>query len=647
MCGITGGVWSAAEKALSAATLTRMADVLRHRGPDDDGYYRSECQVTESYGQRPGVALGFRRLSIIDLALASQPLSNEDGSVWVVFNGEIYNFAALRRRLEGAGHVFRTHGDGESIVHLYEDLGVECFSHFNGMFAIAIWDARHGRLVLGRDRLGKKPLVYHCEPHRLLFASELKSLLQVPEVSREIDPTALDHYLTYQYVPHPWTIFRGIRKLPPGHYAVYEGERITVEKYWTPDFNATWPGSEQDAIAALQTTLESSVQLRMQSDVPLGAFLSGGVDSSLIVALMQRLASQPVQTFSIGFPVREYDETSFARRVAAHLKTDHHEFQVTPDGLDILPRLVWHYDEPFADSSAIPTWYVSQLTRQHVTVALSGDGGDELFVGYPRYQAAHFGMRLDRMTWLKRLLGAPIWQQLPASARQKSKLRQFRRFSAALGLSPARRYLDWISTFGVARRATLYSESFLEQLPPEDPFRFLEEALTSAERRDPITAISLADLQTYLPCDLMTKVDIASMAHSLECRQPFLDYRLVELAASLPLDWKFHHGRGKRILRRAFGELLPDEIWNRQKMGFGVPLDHWFRHELRTLTHDVLLDGTARGRGFFREQSVAALIRQHEESEFDHAYRLWALLVLELWLREWCDSPIQPARGSR
>ena len=452
MCGITGGVWSAAEKALSAATLTRMADVLRHRGPDDDGYYRSDCQVTDSYGQRPGVALGFRRLSIIDLALASQPLSNEDGSVWVVFNGEIYNFAALRRRLEGAGHLFRTHGDGETIVHLYEDLGVECFSHFNGMFAIAIWDARHGRLVLGRDRLGKKPLVYHCEPHRLLFASELKSLLQVPEVSREIDPTALDHYLTYQYVPHPWTIFRGIRKLPPGHYAVYEGERITVEKYWTPDFNATWPGSEQDAIAALQTTLESSVQLRMQSDVPLGAFLSGGVDSSLIVALMQRLASQPVKTFSIGFPVREYDETSFARRVAAHLKTDHHEFQVTPDGLDILPRLVWHYDEPFADSSAIPTWYVSQLTRQHVTVALSGDGGDELFVGYPRYQAARFGMRLDRMTWLKRLLGAPIWQRLPASARQKSKLRQFRRFSAALGLSPARRYLDWISTFGVAPR---------------------------------------------------------------------------------------------------------------------------------------------------------------------------------------------------
>ncbi|MHB8953472.1 MAG: asparagine synthase (glutamine-hydrolyzing) [Pirellulaceae bacterium] len=647
MCGITGGVWSVAEKALSAATLTRMADVLRHRGPDDDGYFRSESQLTDPCGLLPGVALGFRRLAIIDLALASQPLSNEDGTVRVVFNGEIYNFAALRRRLEGAGHLFRTKGDGEVIVHLYEDLGAECFSHFNGMFAIAIWDARRGRLVLGRDRLGKKPLVYRREPNRLLFASELKSLLQVPGVPREIDPTALDHYLTYQYIPHPWTIFRGIRKLPPGHYAVYEDERLTVEKYWTPDFRATWLGNEQDAIAALQTTLESAVQLRMQSDVPLGAFLSGGVDSSLIVALMQRSASQPVKTFSIGFPVREYDETGFARRVAAHLKTDHHEFQVSPDGLDILPRLVWHYDEPFADSSAIPTWYVAQLTRQHVTVALSGDGGDELFVGYPRYQAARLGMRLDRITWLKKLLSAPFWQRLPAAARQKSKLRQFRRFSAALGLSPARRYLDWISTFGVARRAALYSDTFLEQLPPEDPFSFLEAALKSAEGRDPITALSLADLQTYLPCDLMTKVDIASMAHSLECRQPFMDFRLVELAASLPLEWKFRHGRGKRILQRAFGDLLPNEIWSRQKMGFGVPLDHWFRHELRALTRDVLLDQTARGRGYFREESVAALIDQHEKSEFDHAYRLWALLVLELWLREWCDSPLQPAEGCR
>lgn len=617
-----------------------MTDVLRHRGPDDEGFYRTECGTTAARGSRPGVALGFRRLSIIDLELASQPLQNEDGSVWIVFNGEIYNYRALRRRLEGAGHVFRTHGDGEAIVHLYEDVGTECFSHFNGMFAIAIWDARRGRLVLGRDRLGKKPLVYRCEPDRLLFASELKSLLQVPGLPREIDPTALDHYLTYQYIPHPWTIFQGVRKLPPGHYAVYEDKRLTVDRYWNPDFNAQWQGSEQEAIEALRTTLESSVELRMQSDVPLGAFLSGGVDSSLIVALMQRLARQPVKTFSIGFPVREYDETSYARRVADHLHTEHHEFQVTPDGLEILPKLVWHYDEPFADSSAIPTWYVAQLTRQHVTVALSGDGGDELFAGYPRYQAATLGQWLDRLRPLRSLLGAGFWQRLPASPRQKSKVRQFKRFSEALGMSPSRRYLDWVSTFHVARRATLYCESFLERLPNVDPHQFLAAALQTADRRDPVTAITLADLQTYLPCDLMTKVDIASMAHSLECRQPFLDVRCVELAASLPMQWKLRRGRGKRILRRAFGDLLPAEIWTRRKMGFGVPLDHWFRHELRAMAHDVLLDQTARGRGLFREESVAEMIRQHESSEFDHAYRLWALLFLELWMREWCNSPI-------
>jgi asparagine synthase (glutamine-hydrolysing) len=647
MCGIAGGVWSAAEQAISAETLRRMTDVLRHRGPDDDGYYRSECARQSPAGTGPGVALGFRRLSIIDLALASQPLSNEDGTVWVVFNGEIYNFGALRRRLEGAGHTLRTHGDGEVIVHLYEDLGVDCFEHLNGMFAVAIWDARQGRLVLGRDRLGKKPLVYRCEPHRLLFASELKSLLQLPEVPRDIDVTALDHYLTYQYIPHPWTIFRGIRKLDPGHYAVYENDQLTVYRYWNPDFNDTWRGTEAEGIEALRSTLESSVQLRMQSDVPLGAFLSGGVDSSLIVALMQRLATQPVKTFSIGFPVREYDETRYAQQVAAHLKTEHHEFRVTPDGLDILPKLVWHYDEPFADSSAIPTWYVSQLTREHVTVALSGDGGDELFVGYPRYRAARYGLWLDRQGWLKRILGAPIWQRLPAGAKQKSRLRQFRRFSAALEMTPHRRYLDWTSTFGVERRAWLYTDSFVEHLPPRDPFDFLEAALRTADRRDPLTRLALADLQTYLPCDLMTKVDIASMAHSLEVRQPFLDVRLVELAASFPLEWKFRRGRGKRMLQRAFGELLPRDIWARKKMGFGVPLDHWFRNELRDLTHDVLLDTRAQERGFFRADAVAELIRQHEAREFDHAYRLWALLFLEMWLREWCDSPIQSGTGNR
>jgi asparagine synthase (glutamine-hydrolysing) len=374
--------------------------------------------------------------------------------------------------------------------------------------------------------------------------------------------------------------------------------------------------------------------------VPLGAFLSGGVDSSLVVAVMQELADQPIRTFSIGFPVREYDETRYAREVARHVGTDHEEFQVTPDGVEILPKLVWHYDEPFGDSSAIPTWYVSQLTREHVTVSLTGDGGDELFAGYPRYRAVALGQWLDRLVPLRHLLGARCWQSIPSSARQKSKVRQFKRFSESLGLAPGRRYLDWISTFGTTRRASLYTDQFLAALPDSDPFQFLASILDRAKRRDLVSAITLTDLQTYLPCDLNTKVDIASMAHALECRQPFLDYRVVELAASLPIEWKFRRGKGKLILKKAFRNMLPARIWSRKKMGFGVPLDHWFRHELRDMTHDLLLSETARQRGIFCEKCVAELVRQHEQSIFDHAQRLWALLFLECWMRQWCDSPI-------
>jgi asparagine synthase (glutamine-hydrolysing) len=646
MCGIAGGVWTAVDRAISPELLERMTSVLRHRGPDDCGAYVAAGEAAATR-HAPAVALGFRRLSIIDLEHAHQPLSNEDATVWIVFNGEIYNYVSLRERLIGKGHRFRTAGDGEVIVHLYEELGTDAFSHLNGMFALAIWDARQRRLVLARDRLGKKPLVYRHEPNRLTFASELKSLLQVPDVPRDIDPVALNEYLTYQYVPHPRTIFRAIRKLPPGHWGVYQDDVLTVTPFWQPDFNAQWPGTQEEAVDALRTTLRSAVELRMRSDVPLGAFLSGGVDSSLIVAIMQSLSSSPIQTFSIGFPVREYDETAYARLVSRHLGTDHHEFQVTPDGLAILPQLVWHYDEPFADSSAIPTWYVSQLTRQHVTVALSGDGGDELFAGYPRYRAVELGNRLDRWWPLRALLSAKAWQSLPCSARQKSKLRQFKRFSEGMRLSAGRRYLDWISTFNTPRRASLLSDDLRERLADADPYQFLEEALARVAQRDRITAISLADLQTYLPCDLMTKVDIASMAHALECRQPFLDFRLVELAASLPVQWKYRGGRGKQILRRAFGDLLPTSIWTREKMGFGVPLDHWFRNELKPMTHDLLLGDTARRRGLFRPQVVAELVRQHEQSEFDHAQRLWALLFLELWMRQWVDAPIQstPSNG--
>jgi asparagine synthase (glutamine-hydrolysing) len=516
---------------------------------------------------------------------------------------------------------------------LYEEEGIEFLQRLNGMFALALWDARRQQLLLARDRLGKKPLVYRLEPGRLLFASELKSLLEVPGVPREISPQAIDAYLTYQYVPPPQTIFRGIHKLPPGHYAVYANGRLEVRPYWQPDFHR----EEELPAGEYVQRLRSLVELRLQSEVPLGAFLSGGVDSSIVVGLMRQLTAGPVRTFSIGFPVPEYDETRYARLVARRFRTIHEEFRVEPRAMDILPKLAWHFDEPFADSSAVPTWYVAQLSRKYVTVALTGDGGDELFAGYPRYQAVWLAGGVDRLPGLlRRLLAGRFWQRLPTGARQKSLVRRWKRFVECLGLPPAQRYLQWISIFNASRRAALYSDDFLASLPPDaDPQQFLDAAFTASSGRDPVTSASLADLVTYLPGDLMTKVDIASMAQGLECRQPLLDYRVVELAAQMPGRLKFRHGRGKRILLEAFADLLPRPIRRRRKMGFGVPLEHWFRQELKDYVRQVLLDRQTLGRGYFRPQAVARLIDDHQQGRFDHSARLWALLMLELWHRQW------------
>jgi asparagine synthase (glutamine-hydrolysing) len=633
MCGIAGAVWNDANKTVEPATLQRMIDVLRHRGPDGEGTYLANLP-----GQT-GVALGHRRLAIIDVAGGKQPLSNEDGSVWVVFNGEIYNFGPLRHRLEQAGHHFRTQSDTEVLVHLYEDEGPEMLARLNGMFALALWDAKRQQLLLARDRLGKKPLVYRHEPGRLLFGSELKALLQAPDVPREIDPQALDEYLTYQYVPHPRTIFRGIAKLPPGHYGLWRDGRLEVRPYWQPDFNAEDDYPPADYARQLRELLTSSVEMRLQSEVPLGAFLSGGIDSTIIVGLMSQLAGERVRTFSIGFPIREFDETRYARAAAERFGTIHEEFQVRPDAMAILPRLVWHYDEPFADSSAVPTWYVSERTRQHVTVALTGDGGDELFAGYPRYRAVWLAEGFDRLpSIVRRLCAGSYWQRLPSGTRQKSLSRRWKRFVEMLDRPPAERYLEWIAIFGQTRREALYSDALAAALPESEPSQFLTAALARCNRRDPVTAFSLADLMTYLPCDLMTKVDIASMAHGLECRQPYLDYRVVELAARMPRRLKFRGGRGKRILCEVFGDLLPEAIQRRPKMGFGVPLDYWFRHELKDYVREVLLDRRTLQRGYFRPQAVTQLLDEHQQAHFNHGYRLWSLLILELWQREWMDD---------
>jgi asparagine synthase (glutamine-hydrolysing) len=635
MCGITGGVWTDAARALEPETLRRMTAVLRHRGPDDEGQYRAELRHLPGCESAAGVALGHRRLAIIDVGGGHQPLSNEDGTIWIVFNGEIYNYPELRRRLEGAGHCFRTSSDTETVVHLYEQEGPRCIDHLQGMFALAIWDARQQQLLLARDRLGEKPLVYREEPGRLLFASELKSLLEVPGVPRDLDPQSLDAYLTYQYVPHPRTIFRGIHKLPPGHLAIYAGGRLEVRRYWNPDFSVERPQSRAWYVERLRELLTSAVAARLQSEVPLGAFLSGGIDSSIIVGLAQRLTGR-LRTFSIGFSVPEYDETRYARLVARHFQTEHEEFQVRPDAVTILPKLVEFYDEPFGDSSAVPTWYLSELARRKVTVALTGDGGDELFAGYPRYQAVWLAGQLDRLPApLRLLLRSGLWQHLPQSNRQKSLVRRWKRFAEALGDPPPQRYLQWIAIFNEARRAALYSDELLAALPDADPADFLAGAMARSAGRDAVTAASLADATTYLPCDLLTKVDVASMAHGLECRPPLLDHRVVELAAAMPVGWKFRYGRGKRILREAFADLLPKAILRRPKMGFGVPLAHWFRNELKDYARDVLLDPAALGRGYFRPAAVRQLLDEHQSGRFDHSYRLWAILVLEQWQRRW------------
>ncbi len=635
MCGICGVTWTDAHRPVDPVVFDRMTDVLSHRGPDDRGVWRDR-----------GVALGFRRLSIIDLAGGGQPMSNEDGLIWIVFNGEIYNFQSLRHRLEGLKHTFRTTSDTETIVHLYEEEGPECVKRLRGMFAFAIWDGRERRLVIARDRLGVKPLVYRLEPGRLAFASELKSLLQMPDMPRELDPTALDHYLALQYVPHPRTIFRGIAKLPPAHYGVWRDGEFTTHRYWELDFNREEPKSEQEYREQLRATLTEATRLRMIADVPLGAFLSGGVDSTITVGLMQQAADRPVKTFSIGFPVADFDETPYARLAAEHLKSDHHEFRVEPNCVEILPRLIWHYDEPFADSSAIPTYYVSQMTREHVTVALTGDAGDELFAGYPRYRAVKLAEYFDRLpAALRAVIASPLWQKLPASVRQKSKRRQLKKLLAHLRDTPERRYLRWITIFDEVARADLYDDGLVAKLDV-DPAEFLLGSYARSRKRDIVSRTSFVDIETYLPCDLLTKVDIASMANSLECRSPFLDHHVVELAVRMPVGLKMPRLTGKQILKQAFADLLPREIVRRPKMGFGVPLDSWFRGELAAYLSDVLLDPRTLGRGYFRPEVVRRLVDDHVAGQWDHSYRLWSLLVLELWHRTYLDSaepPREPA----
>jgi asparagine synthase (glutamine-hydrolysing) len=642
MCGIVGAAWADGGPVLNDAGLDAMTRRLAHRGPDDAGSFRDDH-----------AALGFRRLSIVDLAGGHQPLSNEDGTVWTVFNGEIYNFPALRRRLEARGHTLRTNTDTEVLVHLYEDEGPGLFALLRGMYALAIWDAPKRTLVLGRDRLGQKPLIYRHDGRRILFASELKALLALPEsdVPRAVDPLAVDQYLTYGYVPHPLTILAGVYKLPPAHYAVWHDGRLSLGRYWDPDWNAEADLPPGEDVAQLRALLADAVKEQMMADVPLGAFLSGGVDSTVIVGLMQQASTQPVRTFSIGFGDPAFDETRYAELVAKALGTLHHAFRVEPRAWETLPALAETFDEPFADSSALPTWYVARETRREVTVALTGDAGDELFAGYDRYRAIALAAQLDRLPeGARSVLSGPVARALPVSVKAKTRLRKVRRWLEAIGEEPVARYLHWVCQFDEPARVALYSAPWLDTLAAAgansteadeaDPTSVLRRAFDAASKRDPVTRAMVADLLTYLPGDLLVKVDMASMAHGLECRGPFLDHRVVELAVSLPIRRKLRlrGGRSKVVLKQAFADLIPPSIRTRPKMGFGVPIDRWFCGELKDELRAVLLDPVALNRGLFRPEAVAALIGEHVSRTRDHAYRLWGLLMLELWFRHHLDA---------
>ncbi len=630
MCGICGKVYFDPSRQVAPSLITTMASVLQHRGPDDHGAFVNGH-----------VGLGHQRLSIIDISSAGhQPMTNEDESIWIIFNGEIYNFEDIRKELIAKGHSFKSHTDTETILHLYEEEGTHCLHKLRGMFAFAIWDSRTQQLFLARDRVGKKPLVYAIADGALLFASEIKSILQDPTVTAQVDGEALHHYLTYQYVPSPSTMFRGISKLPPAHYLVLQRGTITLNSYWTISYAQKLKLPRlTDYTDSFMELFTEAVKLRLRSDVPLGAFLSGGIDSSATVAVMSQLMNCPVKTFSIGFEEPEYNETNYAALVAKKFQTEHTEFIVRPDAISILPKLVWHYNEPFADPSAIPTYYVAQLTREHVTVALNGDGGDESFAGYDRYLADRLAGYYEKIpSVVRENIIKKLLNMLPHQENRRSFSRRLKRFINAISEGAERRYVRWLCYFDNEMKADLYTPAFLEKVSSVDSVNLIVSLYARSDAASFLDKTLFVDVMSYLPDDLLVKVDIAAMAHSLEARSPFLDHKLMEFAASLPPHLKLRGVQSKYLLKKAFAHLLPDEVLYRKKMGFGVPLDRWLRNELKQMTREILLEKRTVERGLFREKAIHQLIEEHQTRRADHSYRIWALLFLELWQRMFIDK---------
>ena len=628
MCGIVGFV-NAGGRAADREVLEVMNRAIVHRGPDDDGFYVDQ-----------NAAMAMRRLAIIDLAGGKQPMHNADRTKWIVFNGEIYNYRELRADLEKRGHRFYTHSDTEAIVHLYDEYGADCLRHLRGMFAIAIWDEVDRSLFLARDRVGKKPLLYsHLPNGDLVFGSEFAAVLEHGSVPREVDHAAIDEYLSFICVPAPRTAFKHIRKLEPGHWLRWRAGEVETRRYWLPDFSQKVKITEREAIEETTRILAESTRLRMISEVPLGAFLSGGVDSSIVVALMARESSSPVKTFSIGFEEQDFSELKYARRVAEHVGAEYHEFIVRPDAVEVLPTLVEHYGEPFADSSALPTYYVSRETRRHVTVALNGDGGDESFAGYERYMAmelAELYRRIPRP--LRRwVIEGPV-NLLPSSELHKTRVREVQRFLISANEGRGERYFRWMSAFKPAAKPALYTAGFAAEVGQHRAADVLDQWFARAEGLGMLDATLLTDQMTYLPNDLLPKVDIASMANSLEARSPFLDHNVIEFAASLPENLKMNLFRPKYLLKKVAARLVPPEVVYRRKMGFGVPIGKWFRGEMSGFVSDILLSERSLGRGLFEPAEIRRYVDQHIKGEFDHATQLWSLLMLELWYRRFIDQ---------
>ncbi len=627
MCGIAGIVDFDAR--VDQQTVDRMCRAMEHRGPDGEGRF-----------SEPGVALGMRRLAVIDVDGGHQPIFNEDEDVVVVLNGELYNFQELRADLQRRGHRFRTCADTEVLVHLYEEHGSDLVDHLRGMFSFALWDRRKRRLLLARDRVGKKPLFYALSNGRISFASELHALLQDPEIARDVHPDALNAYLALQYVPDPWSAVRGVQKLEPATLLEFDAGGMRSKRYWRLQYEPKCePVDERESAEELWQLLLEATRLRLISDVPVGAFLSGGIDSSAVVAAMSELHGGGVRTFSIAFDDSGYDESRYARMVSQRFATQHEEFHLRPDALEMLPALARHHGEPFADPSAIATFALAELTRRHVTVALTGDGGDESFAGYGRHAFAMSMRDVDRIPGGLRRTAARVVDAAARGAGPGSRRSKARHISARVAAPAWERYAQGMSAWDARSRGELLKPAFAEALSGPSPESYFREIWMRSPARDPLDRLLDVDFETYLPGDLLVKVDIASMAYSLEARAPFLDHRLLEWAAKLPASSKLGPEGGKRLLKAALRGRLPDEVLDRPKMGFGVPLSEWFRGPLRDLAGDLLLDSGAVSRAWLRPDVVERTIAEHRSGAVDHGLRLWVLVQLETWAREVLQVP--------